>query len=219
LTNFEDHFVERKSAGDSKDWLKTAVGFANSVPVGYPAILFVGVKDGGEIEGRTNLDSLQQSFSKVVNEAYPPIYYTSKIISRDGKQCLAIIIPGSAFRPYFAGHSYVREGSQTKKASELQFANLISQRSSKTYEVQRWKGKAVTVQFPRYELVVSGTVTWRTGERLEAVVKDCNHFYVVLQDAGNTLNPTILSFPLSFVEITYDGAKDRMELFITQHFR
>jgi hypothetical protein len=26
LNNFEDHFVERKSAGDSKDWLKTGRG-------------------------------------------------------------------------------------------------------------------------------------------------------------------------------------------------
>jgi hypothetical protein len=30
LTNFEDHFVERKTSGDSRDWLKTVVGFANS---------------------------------------------------------------------------------------------------------------------------------------------------------------------------------------------
>ena len=45
LKNFEDAFVERKSTSDTRDLLKTAVAFANSVPVGYPAILFYGVTD------------------------------------------------------------------------------------------------------------------------------------------------------------------------------
>ena len=50
LTNYEVHFVERKTSGDSKDLLKTVVGFANSAPIGYPAVLYIGVKDGGAIE-------------------------------------------------------------------------------------------------------------------------------------------------------------------------
>jgi hypothetical protein len=36
MRNFEDHLVERKSVKDEKDWKKTAVAFANSVPVGLP---------------------------------------------------------------------------------------------------------------------------------------------------------------------------------------
>jgi predicted HTH transcriptional regulator len=89
LTNFEDNFVERKSTGDSKDWLKTAVAFANSVPIGYPAVLFVGVKNDGTVEGNANLDTVQQTFSRTLNEAYPPIYYTTRIlVSLDKKQFL-----------------------------------------------------------------------------------------------------------------------------------
>ena len=52
LRNFEDHFVERKTAGDSKDWVKTAVAFANSAPVDLPCVLYIGVKNNGEIEER-----------------------------------------------------------------------------------------------------------------------------------------------------------------------
>ena len=59
LNSFEDAFVERKTASDSKDWLKTVVAFANSAPVGDPAILFIGVRNNGDIEEGTNLDSLQ----------------------------------------------------------------------------------------------------------------------------------------------------------------
>jgi predicted HTH transcriptional regulator len=50
LKNCEDAFVERKTAADNKDWLKTVVAFANSTPIGYPAVLFIGVKDEGTIE-------------------------------------------------------------------------------------------------------------------------------------------------------------------------
>jgi len=58
MRNFEDHFVERKTSGNSKDWIKTVVGFANSAPDGYPCVLFIGVKDNGDIETpQVNLDS------------------------------------------------------------------------------------------------------------------------------------------------------------------
>jgi predicted HTH transcriptional regulator len=61
METFEDHFVERKVSGDEKDWLKTVVAFANSAPLGFPCILYIGVKDQGEIETpQRNLDEIQQ---------------------------------------------------------------------------------------------------------------------------------------------------------------
>jgi predicted HTH transcriptional regulator len=44
LAAFEDSFVERKTTNDIGDCLKTVVAFANTAPVGYPAILFVGIR-------------------------------------------------------------------------------------------------------------------------------------------------------------------------------
>src|SRR3990172_6493704 len=127
LRNFEDNFVERKTSGDSKDWLKTIVAFANSTPVGYPAILYIGVRDDGTPEERTvNLGTLQKSFSDKAAHAYPPIYYLPKILNVDGKQILAVIIPGSELRPHFSGPSYLRVGPETRKASEEQFSILIA---------------------------------------------------------------------------------------------
>jgi predicted HTH transcriptional regulator len=75
LKNFEDHFVERKTSGDKKrDWLKTVVAFANSAPNGYPCVLYLGVKDNGEIEmPQVNLDGLQKSFNQEMKNAYPPV--------------------------------------------------------------------------------------------------------------------------------------------------
>jgi predicted HTH transcriptional regulator len=47
LANTEDGTVERKTASDYRDCLKTAVAFSNSMPVGDPAIIFVGVGNDG----------------------------------------------------------------------------------------------------------------------------------------------------------------------------
>lgn len=94
MRSYEDVYVERKTVGDHKDWLKTAVAFANTAPEGYPCILFIGVKNNGEIEDKGHdLDSLQKTFSQKLSVAYPPIAYLPRIVhSTDGKQALALVI-------------------------------------------------------------------------------------------------------------------------------
>lgn len=47
LKNIEDSTVERKTANDYRDCLKTAVAFSNSLPVDDPGIIFVGVGNDG----------------------------------------------------------------------------------------------------------------------------------------------------------------------------
>src|SRR5882762_1659992 len=146
LSAFEDAFVERKTAGDSKDWLKTVVAFANSAPVGDPAILFIGVRNNGDIEEGTNLDSLQRTLSEKLALAYPPIFYLSKVLQKNDKQFLAVIVSGSENRPHFAGPAYVREGSKSVTSSDKQFDALIAERSSKVREILKWKTKVATIR-------------------------------------------------------------------------
>jgi len=146
LTNFEDHFVERKTIGDHKDWVKTIVAFANSAPTGYPCVLYIGVKDSGEIEaGHHDLNKLQETLNEKLKAVYPPPPYMPKIIKKDERQGLAIIVLGSELRPHFAGQAYVRKGSQSLVASEEQFNELIARRSSKANKILEFKGQQVTV--------------------------------------------------------------------------
>ena len=50
LSDGESNFVERKQSAASTDEIRrTIVAFANSVPVGDEAVLFIGVKDDGTI--------------------------------------------------------------------------------------------------------------------------------------------------------------------------
>ena len=145
LKTFEDNFVERKTSGDHKDWLKTVVGFANSTPIGFPAVLFIGVRDDGTPETGLNLDSLQQSFARKIPEAYPPIYFASRVLGSANSQFLAVIVPGSEDRPHFAGPSYVRRGSATEVASEHQFNEMVANRLSKSAHILKWRGKRVSI--------------------------------------------------------------------------
>ena len=206
LKNFEDNFVERKTSGDHKDWLSAVVGFANSTPVGYPAVLFIGVRDDGTPETKLNYESLQQTFVRKMQIAYPPIYYTTKILEKDGSQFVAVIVPGSASRPHFAGPSFVRRGNRTEVASEQQFEELLAGRLSKSGEILKWVDKIITVDWMRIEHTHQlGSVSGSSDHFVTA----CNSFYVSL---GNQVGQPHVSVPLRRVEVSFDNNKRRLKL-------
>ena len=205
MRNFEDHLVERKTVKDERDWKKTAVAFANSVPVGLPAVLYIGVRDSGEIEAAQQyLDDVQKKFNRQMEKVYPRIAYIPKIITENGRQALAVIIPGSDLRPHFAGLSYVRRGSESIEASEAQFEELIAQRNSKTALLMEYRGKNVTV----FIKTVDSDIPWPTSTVLVA----CNQFYLTLKKFDH--EPPH-SFPLSRVEINFDNLRNTLQLEIS----
>ena len=205
LRNFEDNFVERKTSADKKGWLKTTVAFANSVPEGYPGILFIGVADDGSIEGTVDLETLQKTYNQIIDQAYPSIYALPRVLSEQGKQFLAVLVPGSPLRPHFAGKAYVRNGPETKEASEEQYANLIASRNSKASEILKWKGKPVSVEHMRTEHVHTMGAVTHTWDG--AVVNDCNQFYVTIE-----YDSRLTAIPLSRVEISYVHPKNQLKL-------
>jgi len=210
MKNFEDHLVERKTVRDDKDWKKTAVAFANSVPVGLPAVLFIGVRNNGEIENpQPNMDEVQKKFNTQMQRVYPRIAYVPKIVAENGRQALAVIVPGSESRPHFAGLSYVRRGSETFEASEEQFAELVAQRNSKAALILQSKGKNVTViTHPLFgQMPEIGVMGGRWPDT--TVIVNCDQFYVTLL-ASPTDVPE--SFPLGRVEVNRDNLRSRLQL-------
>jgi hypothetical protein len=127
ITDTENNFIERKTVSDTRGWLETAVAFANSSPLGYPAILFVGVDNSGLVQQHKealNFEKLQKSVTSRINEAWPPIYHYSKTLRKDGAEFVAVVIPGSTQRPHFSGQAFVRVGPQTRQASEDEYDKL-----------------------------------------------------------------------------------------------
>jgi hypothetical protein len=209
MKNFEDHFIERKTCGDSKDWLKTVVAFANSAPIDYPCILYIGLRDSGEIEDRqADFDTLQKTLNRIMQNAYPRVAYLPKIITDGGKQALAVIVPGSSSRPHFAGPSYVRRGSETFEASDEQLDDLIANRSGKVYQISRYIGKQLTAF--NCSVVTGGQVLRGKWSSLP-VVLSCNEFWVTLRSPRKMKR----SFILKDVELNYDDKDDRLQLEIT----
>lgn len=207
MKNYEDHFVERKTSGDAKDILKTIIGFANSAPLDLPAILYIGVRDSGEIETpQVNLDSLQKTVNKELRRAYPPIACFQKIVEDTGRQALAVIVFGSENRPHFAGPSYVRSGSETFEASDEQFNELIARRNSKVTRILEYKGKPISAmnrqKFPNgfQESNWTGNLS----------IYYCDQFFVTISNGAAIGNRT--SFPLSEVEISFDDKENRLLL-------
>jgi hypothetical protein len=204
LTSVEDSTVERKTANDYRDCLKTAVAFSNSLPLDDPGIIFVGVGNDGTVQDKLNLEILQKSVSKEVSKIYPAIYPQMKVM-RDavGKEFLAVIVRGSANRPHFAGASYIRDGTQTQEASDQQFERLIAERNSKVREILKWREKGITIWMP-------GMTKSRhpsTGGKSTQVVMDCNQFYVTVR----TLE-TLQAYVLSEVDVGYDFINNCLEL-------
>jgi predicted HTH transcriptional regulator len=205
LEDTEDHFVERKTASDTKGWLLATVAFANSVPVDYPAVLFINVRADGRIEDDTNLDKLQQTYSSVISGAYPPIYTLSHAVSTPRGTALAIIIPGSANAPHFAGKAFVREGSQTKEASAAQFEELLTRRSDKARELLKRKGTVITVSRLNPEHLTRQLGQFQNES--PGTILDCNQFWVTIQ-SGQATN----TFPLPRILLAYDHQHDRLRL-------
>lgn len=205
LTNTEDSTVERKTANDYRDCRKTAVAFSNSLPVDDPGIIFVGVGDDGTPQDSLNLDSLQRKVSEELSKVYPPIYPQMKVMSKDGKEFLAVIVRGSENSPHFAGPSYIRDGQQTIGASEEQFDRLIAERNSKAREILKWRDKTVTLWQPNS----SRSRHPATGSRGTLIIVDCNQFYVTVKSSKSD---TKQSFSLSDIDLGYDFQNNRWEL-------
>jgi predicted HTH transcriptional regulator len=113
LLDLEDGWTERKLQNVARnDVRKALVAFANSVPEGEEAILFIGVADNGTAIGVDNPDSMQKDVRQWAEWCYPPIRHSSRVIESDGKHVVAVIVQPDHNKPHFAGPAYVRVGSE-----------------------------------------------------------------------------------------------------------
>jgi predicted HTH transcriptional regulator len=195
LNSPEDSFVEKKSLGDMRDVVKTCVAFANTCAVeDPPGILCYGVRDDGTIETSTaNLDSAQKKIREKLSEVYPPIEYKTRVIPKDGRSFLVLIVPGSANGPHFAGPAYVREGSSTVVASEELFPRIIDSRERKVRGILKWKDQRVLMR--RYVIHPAPNQQRNPWAYSDAKVLDCTAEWLQLEIGGS------ISFPLDDVRL------------------
>jgi len=173
MSDTENNFIERKTEKDHRGWLQTAVAFANSCPVGQPGILYIGVDDNGVVRKQSDgykFEDLQKNISARIANAWPPIYFVTHILKKDGLEFVAVVIFGSPLRPHFSGPAYVRIGPETRNASEEKYDEFVAQRSSKVRALQKMIG----------EQVHWVSVNYQPGGA-DGTLIECNQFYVTIQ--------------------------------------
>lgn len=215
LGNHEDNFVERKPEGVALAELRqTVCAFANSVPEGRVGVLFIGIHDKtGEVIGVGNPDQLQKRVRDAgQGDCYPPIEYTSEVLTVGDKAVVAVVIPPSAAKPHFTGPAYVRVGSESPKASPQQFEELILSRIDKAREILKHKNDVFTVLGIGYKLGSNKPLPdagYR--ERRECRIEACTAHLVTLRDIAEGVQ---FSEPLEHVIVNYDHDRYRPMLMV-----
>jgi hypothetical protein len=199
VSDTENNFVERKTIKNTDGWLKTAVAFANSCPVGQPGILYVGVDDNGVVAKQTDnfdFETLQKTISANIAKAWPPIYFNSHILKKDGATFVAVVVFGSPLRPHFSGRAYVRVGPETRDASDGEYDELIAQRSGIVRALKKLIGQVVMWQ--AYGIFAGNG---------EGKLLDCNQFFVTID--GGTYRRCL---PIDWITLSFDPDKKRYSL-------
>lgn len=180
LNDQEDGWVERKAGVIKEEISKSLVAFANSLRKGEEAIIFVGVRNDGSINGVPDTEKMQQIISGIAKDiCYPSVSHSIRVLEINGEHILAIIVTESQQRPHFAGLAYIRTGSRSERASEVLFNELIASRSSKVCLLIEAKRKAETVKLKHWK--------YGTQDRLQGPViyPDC----IVME-----CHPSLVSF-------------------------
>lgn len=204
ISHPEDGLLERKPEGaGEKDFKQTVVAFANSVPEGSEAVLFIGVENKtGKILGCTGIESLQKTITSICNnECYPPVLHRLEARKFEGKDVLAVIVPPSTQKPHFSGHAFRRIGSQNQKADEALYSEFITSRTAVGAVLLQRRGGAVQVKTQGKRLGDPAPLPPTYSEGARYLITACNPHTVTLQKLSSQQNYVE---QLENISISYD---------------
>jgi hypothetical protein len=205
LKDVEDHFTERKEAPQEHPMREALTAFANTAIPEKPGIIYVGVRDKGEIVGGDNMDSWQQKVGSWAASCFPPVNVIPVALSVEGKNILAVVVPGSPARPHFAKAAYVRKGARNEVASQQEIDEWIAYRSSKVRFILEKKGEIVTLRVLN-QIRIPAIFSPPGGDYK---VIDCNSLWVTLY---NLESQRTITQPLSQIDLKMDDDKQQLML-------
>lgn len=214
LRALEDNFTERKLEGAKPEELRrTLVAFANSVPEGRTAVLFLGVNDHGTIKGVSNSDRLQKKLRDIAEQqCYPKISYLAEAGEFEGKIILAVEVGPSPDKPHFAGPAYVRIGSESVLASPQMYDQLIASRHFKAGAILRLRGQLISVEVLRKKFGSDENLSDPMYRACyECQVEDCTPHFVRLYEISTS---TRVTEPLDNVTVSFDEKRRRPMLVV-----
>jgi hypothetical protein len=218
----ESQYLERKAHCPKDAELRaTLCAFANSTPEGQFSVLFLGVENDGKICGLTSqdLEDTQKKITKISREGcFPPIRSVPQVVEIEGKSVLAVVVEHSKDTPHFTGHSYVRIGPESKKASQDQFEELVAMRNEKARYLLREKRKGTQIRV-KWALSPEQQKTPTRFHGFNNVyyrIEDCDAFVMKLFNTGSMSK---FAIPLDLVTIGYSMEHSSMLLIIDSFFQ
>ena len=207
-TDFEDNFTERKREGAGRgEFRKTIVAFSNSLPEDRTGVLFIGLDDAGKPIGLGNPDSLQKTITKICSEdIYPSVQVEMQVLRIDEVPVLAVVVSHSDQQPHFSGPAYIRQGSESVKASPQLYEDLINSRVEVCRRILREKDKTWTVRGIGLQVGQHARVRPDYTQVLECTIEECDAHCVRLSDISSGRRMTV---SLKSVTILYDEMKHR----------
>ena len=131
-----------------------------------------------------------------------------------GVEIVAIIVPFSANRPHFTGQSYVRRGSESIRASEEVFEELILSRNDKVRRILAERGNLISVQF-------IGNKGTQGSMDIKSIPRELRNYRIDQCDSHvvrftDTNFGYLYSPSLEHVTIGFDTGLQRFKLFVNE---
>ncbi|NJL72198.1 MAG: hypothetical protein HC888_11760 [Candidatus Competibacteraceae bacterium] len=159
----------------------------------------------GAHPGVTDADDLQKKvLAQARQNSYPEIKIETKVLKPAGStpEILAVLVPASQDKPHFGGVAWIREGSQSIRAPDRVFKDLIASQNDKVRRLQNRSNKQVKLQMKSAP----------TGFLLEiprAIVLEMDAHHIRVQDLAEGLS---YSFSVENVLITGVDPENRLVL-------
>ena len=213
IANLEDGLTERKQGIQSNDEIRKAVvSFANSVPEGRTAVLFIGVANDGTVVGLSaeEAEKTQQRVRRVCEEdCYPAIAIRlAEAIEFNGRYVVAFEFAPSPNRPHFAGHAFLRVGSESVKASASQLDELIARKNTTAGRLLAAKDQSehLTLILPA-GASIAGEHPLARRRDLECIVEHCDAQHAKFYDIADR---SFIPLPLDFLSLSWDRHRNRL---------
>jgi len=117
----ESHWLERKESFDKDKVCQTVCAFANDLARSCKAgVVFLGIRDGGEVAGISVNDKLLQSVDQITSDAriQPLPSVTVRTLDVAGQSVVALVVAPSTLPPVrFDGRIWVRMGASNRQAN------------------------------------------------------------------------------------------------------
>lgn len=136
---------------------KEVIAFANC----GGGILYIGVRDNGEIIGVENADGTMQQISNMVRDAIKPdvtMFIHYETLEQNGRQIIAVNIQRGTNRPYYLANKglrpegvYVRQGTSSVPATDMAIRQMIKETDGDRFEEMRSLEQELTFETVKKE--------------------------------------------------------------------